>query len=140
MAGSQHRITRILGYAGLIPFVVPALLVALESEYSELMISAAGAYAFGIICFVTGSWWGIALQPGSRSALLLSNLYFLVAFFIFLFALQWWALAAAILLMSIFFAEQNTSLFPAFPEHYRKLRTVLTLVACSSMLVIHLAR
>lgn len=134
-----QRITSLLGYAGLIPFVIPALLVLSGSEYSELSLTIAGAYAFGIISFLCGSWWGMAFDNGSAKALLLSNLYFLTALSLFLFASRWWPLAAAILLMSILLAEQNSTLFPRFPDSYRKMRALLTLVASASMLTLHLA-
>lgn len=136
---AAQRVTNSLGYAGLAPFIIPAALVVAGSEHGAFLISFTGAYAFGIICFLTGSWWGMALTPGSRPALLLSNLYFLIAFFIFLFANQFWPIAAAILLMGVYLAEQHSSLFPEFPEAYRKMRTVLSLVATLSMLAIHMA-
>lgn len=134
---ATQRITNALGYAGLIPFVVPALLIAVDYKDSALLASLVNAYAFGIICFLTGSWWGMALLPGSRAALMLSNLYFLIAFFIFLFANQVWSLAAAVLLTGIFLAEQYSSMFSEFPRHYRSMRTYLTLVASASMLAVH---
>lgn len=135
---SSQRVINTLGYAGLIPFVIPALLIILGSEYSQFLTTLVGSYAFGIICFLTGSWWGMGLLPGSRSALLLSNLYFLIAFFIFLFAIEVWVLASAVLLIGIFLAEQRSSLFPEFPASYRVMRTMLTLIASASMLAIHL--
>ena len=136
---SAQRVTNGLGYAGLIPFIVPAAMITANSVHSDFLISFTGAYAFGIICFLTGSWWGMALAPGSRSALLLSNLYFLVAFFIFLFASQVWSLAAAILLIGIYLAEQHSSLFSEFPETYRKMRAALTLLSGVSMFGIQIA-
>ena len=136
---SPQLVTVALGFAGLIPFVIPALLVVTGSDHADFSASIADIYAFGIICFLTGSWWGMALTPGHRAALLLSNFYFLTAFFIFLFALPWWPLAAAVLLIGIFVAELNASLLPEFPGHYRKMRTFLTLVASVSMLAIHLS-
>jgi len=136
---SSQRVINTLGYAGLIPFVIPALLIILGSEHSQFLTSLVASYAFGIICFLTGSWWGMGLLPGSRSALLLSNLYFLIALFIFLFAFEVWALAAAVLLIGIFLAEQRSSLFPEFPASYRAMRTMLTLFASASMLTIHWA-
>jgi hypothetical protein len=137
---SSQLITTGLGFLGLVPFVIPAWLVVAGSGHADLSASIAETYAFGIICFLAGSWWGMVLSPGHRAALLLSNLYFLAAFFIFLFALPWWPLAAAVLLIGIFVAELNASLFPAFADHYRKMRTALTLIASASMLAIHLAR
>ena len=129
----------LLGYAGLIPFVIPALVVVIDTEYSNLASRIAEAYAFGIISFLTGSWWGVALTRNSGKALLLSNLYFLVGLLIFVFALQWWALAAAILLMSIYFAEQTSPVFSDLESRYRKMRGILTMVASASMLTLHLA-
>ena len=129
----------LLGYAGLIPFVIPALVVVIDSEHSTLALRIAEAYAFGIISFLTGSWWGMALSRGAGKALLLSNLYFLVGLLIFVFALQWWALAAAILLMSIYFAEQTSPVFSDLESRYRKMRGILTMVASASMLTLHLA-
>jgi hypothetical protein len=128
---SSQRVINTLGYAGLIPFVIPALLIISGAKHSPFLISLVGSYAFGIICFLTGSWWGMGLLPGSRPALLLSNLYFLIALV--------WALAATVLLIGIFLAEQRSSLFPEFPASYRVMRTVLTLIASASMFAIHLA-
>lgn len=135
----SQRVINTLGYAGLIPFVVPALLIVFGSSHSEFLMSLAGAYAFGIICFLTGSWWGMGLLPGARSALLLSNLFFLIAFFTFALAIEVWGLVAAGLLVSIYLAEQHSSLFPDFPASYRTIRTVLTLIASCSMLTIYWA-
>lgn len=132
-------VIQMLGYAGLVPFVAAALLVVLDSQYAIVARSLGEAYAFGIICFLCGSWWGMALDSGPRKALVLSNAYMLTAFFIFALAREWWSLAAAILLMSILFAEHNTGLFKDLPGHYRKLRSILTMVASASMLTLHLA-
>ena len=135
----SNRIMLLLGYAGLIPFVAPAVIVVFDMEYSNLALRIAEAYAFGIISFLTGSWWGMGLNRACGKTLLLSNLYFLVGLLIFVFALQWWALAAAILLMSIYFAEQISSIFKDLDNRYRGMRGILTMVASTSMLTLHLA-
>ena len=140
MLSNLTSVTRLLGYLGLIPFVVPAILVATASPYSASSQLVAQVYAFGIICFLTGSWWGQGLSSSKPVLLLISNLYFLAAFFIFVMAEQWWALTAAILLVSIFFAEKTSSLFAGLPQYYRSMRTILTMLASLSMSVIHLAR
>lgn len=137
MPGSR-QIYSLLGFAGLIPFVAAAALAAMEIDNAELFRRIGEVYAFGIICFLTGSWWGMSLKRENGKALLLSNLYFLAAFFIFLFAAEWWSLAAAILLMSLFFAEYSGSLFPDLGAYYRKLRALLTLVASVSMLALYM--
>jgi len=137
MANST-RVIGALGYAGLIPFVVPALLVLGGVGQAGIWQSLAGAYAFGIIAFLTGSWWGLALAPATRSVLLLSNIYFLLALFCYLFAARFWPLAAALLLLAIHVTEQHSDLLPAFARDYRKLRGILTLVAGGSMLALYL--
>lgn len=81
----------------------------------------------------------MGLERNNGKPLLLGNLYFLVALFIYPFAAQWWSLAAAILLMSLFFAENSCTLFPGISPRYRKMRAVLTMVASLAMLTLHLA-
>lgn len=133
------RVTEALGYAGLIPFVVPAALVLGGIGQAELWQSIAGAYAFGIIAFLAGSWWGMALAPipAARVVMLLCNVYFLLALACYLLAAQFWPLAAAALLLAIFFTEQNTPLMPPFTRRYRKLRGNLTLIAGGAMLALY---
>jgi len=130
---------RLLGYAGLIPFIIPALLVASASEYAQQALSFAGVYAFGITSFLCGSWWGAALDSGSSKILWFSNLYFLTALVIFVFAPFWWPLAAAVMLIAILCAEIVSGLFPELTVAYRKMRVLLTLIAAASMLAIHLS-
>ena len=129
-----------LGYAGLIPFVIPALLVLAGSAFSGFAITTAETYALAIICFLTGSWWGMATGPGKQAGILLSNVYLVIAFLLMLLAPAWWALAAAILLLGIFALERSQSLFAVLSDYYRHMRAVLTVIASASMLVIHFAR
>ena len=136
---AARRTVYSLGLAGLIPFVVPALVLVLHHEQSALAQHIVNVYAFGIICFLCGTWWGMALREGNRRALLLSNLIFLIAFFGFFILPHWWALMACLLLVSLFIIELNTSIIPAFSSDYRTLRATLTLVAGASMLSVFLA-
>ena len=136
---SARNIIHALGYAGLIPFVIPAVLVTTSSGYADLAVLIAETYAFGIICFLTGSWWGAASSADSRSVILLSNIYFVTAFLIMFLTPAWWSFAASILLVGIFALEQIDSLFPSLPHYYRKMRSILTLISGSSMLLIHFA-
>ena len=137
---SARIIINTLGYAGLIPFIIPAILVVVATGDTDIAILVAETYAFGIICFLTGSWWGMASGPGNRVVIVLSNVYFIIAFLLMLFAPGWWSLAASILLIGIFGLEQKRSLFPALEGYYRNMRAILTLFSSGSMLVIHLAR
>ena len=126
-----------LGYAGLIPFVATAILIAAGSAYSDIAAPVADLYAFGIICFLTGTWWGVAIGDNRRNLILLSNLYFLVAFLALVFAPAWWPLFAALLLLAIFAIEQVS--LPTLPRFYRRMRSVLTIVAGCSMAVIYIS-
>jgi hypothetical protein len=137
---STRFITRTLGYLGLIPFIIPAILVATNSGYSDFAIKIVETYAFGIICFLTGSWWGMASLNDNRALIFLSNLYFVTAFLLLFLAPLWWSLAASVLLIGIFALEQKQSLFPSLPQFYRQMRAVLTVLSSSSMLVIHITR
>lgn len=135
---ASRPVIRLLGYAGLIPFVLPVLLVLAGWQHAALARGAAEIYAFGIVSFLCGSWWGLSLRDDSPRAFWLSNLFFLLAFFIYLVASAWWPLAAAIILISLLFAEQGQGLFSPFPPHYRKLRIQLSAVAAASMLLLQL--
>ncbi len=136
---SARSIIQALGYAGLIPFMIPAVLVITGSDHTDLTIVIAEAYAFGIICFLTGSWWGMASRADRRSVILLSNIYFITAFLLLFLTPEWWSFAASILLIGIFALEQIDRLFPSLPHYYRKMRSILTLISGSSMLIIHFA-
>lgn len=137
---SNTPIMKALGYAGLIPFVFPAIVVMSNMGNSDTAILIAETYAFGIICFLTGSWWGMAAGPGNRAVIVLSNVYFLIAFLVLLLAHEWWTISASILLIGIFGLEWNKSLFPNLSSGYRHLRAILTLFSGISMFAIHLAR
>jgi hypothetical protein len=137
---TARSIIRTLGYAGLIPFIIPAVLVVTNSDYSDFAIEVSAIYAFGIICFLTGSWWGMSSLNDNRALIVLSNVYFLTAFLLLFFAPLWWSFAASVLLISIFALEQKKSLFPPLPDFYHKMRTILTLFSSASMLLIHIAR
>ena len=122
---ASKPVTRILGYAGLIPFVLGALFAFGASPYATLARAIAEAYAFGIICFLCGSWWGLAFRDDRSAGLWLSNLLFLIAFFVFVGLEPWWPLAAAVVLAAILLIEQGGRPFPAFDASYRSLRIQL---------------
>jgi hypothetical protein len=136
MRANAQFVTPLLGIAGLVPFVLPALLVVSGSALAAASTQIAAAYALAIICFLCGSWWGMAQASGIRATLLLSNVYLLLALGLYLSVIEWWPLAAMLLLLGAWTCEHSRHLFPALPPSYRQLRTLLTLVAASSMGVI----
>jgi hypothetical protein len=138
-ANAAQQVIRGLGYAGLIPFVVPAIVAVTAPAQAEMAVAIAEHYALAIICFLCGSWWGAARMSNSRAALLLSNAYLLLALALFLFTREWWSLAAALLLAGAWLCEQNGRLFPKNSPEYRRMRAILTLFAAASMLLIQFA-
>ena len=137
---SPQSTFRILGYAGLLPFVLPVLWLALSPAGApSWLASLVGVYALGIICFLTGSWWGFGLDARSSPALWLSNLVFLAAVGLFAFLPHWWPLCAALLLLLLYGLEQISRPIPAQQRDYRQMRLWLTLVAGGSMFGLQLA-
>lgn len=130
----QQNTRRLLGYAGLIPFVLPVLLLAFGLSNQPWLLTFSQAYAFGIVCFLAGSWWGLALPSNSSLLMALSNGYFLLALVLYLFAPRWWSLAAALLLICIFLTERTAVFMTLLSQSYRRMRAILTLVAATSML------
>jgi hypothetical protein len=119
--------------------VLPALLVVSDSTLAVAAKQIAAGYALAIICFLSGSWWGMAQTSGVRATLILSNLYLLLAIALYLVATEWWPLAATLLLSTALMCEQNKRLFPTCPPGYRRMRMLLTLGAAASMGVIQFA-
>jgi hypothetical protein len=135
-----QKLINALGFAGLIPFVVPAAMVANNVNYADFAIAIVEIYAFGIICFLVGSWWGMSLGTNNRVVVLISNVYFIGALLLLSLVPSWWSLTAAILLIGIFVLEQKRSFFPSLPKYYRRMRAFLTFISGSSMLIVHFAR
>ena len=131
---SPQSTFRILGYAGLLPFVLPVLWLAVSpaGEYPWLA-SLVGVYALGIICFLTGTWWGFGLDARSSPSLWLSNGVFLAAVGLFAFLPAWWPLSAAVLLVLLFALERILRSLPEQQASYRQMRMWLTLIAGGSM-------
>ena len=130
---------RLLGYGGLVPFFVPAILIVAGIGPLGTLLWLVNAYSFGIVCFLTGSWWGMALGANRWRALVMSNLYFLVAAGVFVFVPTWWPVVAAVLLIALYFAERDNNLLPPQDPAYRRLRLHLTVVASLSMFAVQFA-
>jgi hypothetical protein len=127
-------VVKILGYAGLIPFIGLALLSIMVIN-NELLINALALYGFGIFIFLCGAWWPTAdMQQAKLWRIVLSNVLFLTAFFTYLFLPNQWLVIAAFLFMLIWAIERFGTLVPKMSNAYIKMRTVLSFVACLSLL------
>ncbi|MFT7245024.1 MAG: hypothetical protein ACI82A_002389 [Candidatus Azotimanducaceae bacterium] len=132
----SHPVTvQLLGYAGLVPFV----LLAAAAVYSDLVLlqEILAVYSFGIFAFLTGSWWGIGLLRATPPVLVSCNLMFLVAAGLFI-ALEErdWFIASSGLFVLLYVLETRLQVFQRQPIYYRLLRGRLTLVVSASLLLV----
>jgi hypothetical protein len=70
-----------LGYLGLIPFVVGAVTALISEELANVALQAFILYSLGILSFMGGIHWGLALVMGTRQSmrLLISVIPVLIA-------------------------------------------------------------
>jgi hypothetical protein len=129
---------KILGYAGLIPFFGLAIL-SLTLNDNLLIIDSLSLYAFGIFTFLCGAWWPTTdMQKAKFWRVVLSNVLFLTAFFVFLLLSNQWLVIGALLFIVVWAIERFSSLIPQLSPSYSKMRTVLTFVASLSMITTYL--
>jgi hypothetical protein len=129
---------KILGYAGLIPFFGLAIL-SLTLNDNILVVDSLSLYAFGIFTFLCGAWWPTTdMQNAKFWRIVLSNILFLTAFFVFLLLSNQWLAIGALLFILIWAIEHFSSLIPQLSPSYSKMRTVLTFVASLSMITTYL--
>ncbi len=128
---------RLLGAAGVLPFVGGAVVAVLASgELSALALSGLGAYALAITCFLCGAWWGIALIRRAPALLLASNGIVVAAWLAFWLLSPAAALPGLALLLAVTVGvEARHRAFAAQPAYYRTLRLRLTAVATACLLV-----
>jgi apolipoprotein N-acyltransferase len=129
---------KILGYAGLIPFFGLAVL-SLTLNDNTLVIDSLSLYAFGIFTFLCGAWWPTTdMQNAKFWRIVLSNVLFLTAFFVFLLLSNQWLAIGALLFILVWVIERFSSLIPQLCPSYSKMRTILTFVASLSMITTYL--
>lgn len=139
MAAARREI-QVLGYMGVIPFLVLGFWPWGYPNHAELATRVLAAYAFGIICFLLGSWWGIALLRKDAGINILSNIVFIAgaAAMIFL-PPPLWLLMAAILFLLLIAVERSLAMFKPQPAYYARLRLTLSLAASVGLLANYLA-
>tara|TARA_B100001093_G_scaffold517839_1_gene600643 strand:- start:2095 stop:2544 length:450 start_codon:yes stop_codon:yes gene_type:complete len=57
-----------LGYLGLVPFILGAVIALLSEELASLAIQAFVLYSLAILSFMGGVHWGLALITGTRQS------------------------------------------------------------------------
>lgn len=131
-------VVKTLGYVGLIPFIgLTFLSTMIKSD--ALIENALALYAFGIFSFLCGAWWPTTdMQDAKFWRVVLSNILFLTAFFSFLLLPNQWLAIGAALFIIIWAIEHFSSLLPEVSSSYKKMRTVLSVVASLSMLTTYI--
>ena len=125
-----------LGRAGLLPFLGLLVLLYLDVQHQQLWAKGLTTYTLAILCFLVGSWWGLALIRRTPTALLVSNIVVLVAFFghVLLPTALFLLLGAALFLATVVF-ERRHALFHRQPPYYARLRLQLSVIASVSLLL-----
>ena len=133
---SLPRVATALGLAGLLPFCAAPLLIYLDPGRGDYYVTLIASYTLAIICFLVGSWWGVALIRRSSRALLASNAVVIVAFFGHaLLPTPAFLLLCAALYPATVLVERRARIFQAQPPYYARLRLQLTAVATVSLLL-----
>lgn len=128
-----------LGFAGLIPFISPAVFMAVTESYFPELAFAQLAYGASIVSFLGGVRWGFALPESSPAKPDWINLANSVVPSLF----AWGSMlmsdniipAATMVIMGLGVSlHYDLSLLPTYPSWFKALRSILSSVACFSLI------
>ena len=127
---------KLLGYAGLIPFVGLALLVHTLAGYQEVLRHALLGYGACIVSFVGAVHWGIGLATnGKRSAgILWSVVPSIAAWVVLSVNSQLSCVAMAAVLVFCLIADFRFYRLGELPQWYMRMRITLTAVGALSLI------
>lgn len=125
--------------AGLIPFIAPPLIMVMTKSYIPALAFTQMVYGASFLSFLGGIRWGFALTEGSPAKPDYLNLANSVAPVVF----SWFALiseslneAIVTVIIGLGIALHiEVFLLPHYPNWFKALRIVVTLVACFSFVV-----
>lgn len=128
-----------LGFAGLIPFVSPTLLMVVTESYYPEVAYAQLAYAASIVSFLGGARWGFALpesSPAKPDWINLTNSVVpsLLAWVTMLMSDSIIPAATMVIMALGISLHYDLSLLPTYPSWFKALRAILTFVAFFSLL------
>ncbi|XP_058494486.1 transmembrane protein 69-like [Solea solea] len=127
-----------LGFAGLVPFVVPPLLMSVTGSYLPDLAYAQLAYGASITSFLGGARWGFALPETSPAKPDWINLANSVIPSLFAWAAMLLSEsiipAATTIIMGLGISlHYDLSLLPTYPSWFKALRSIFTAVAFLSL-------
>lgn len=132
-----------LALAGTIPFIACALLPLLGYDsirYLGSLDKVVASYGLAIICFLSGAHWGTYLSGRSADSLNLfitSNVIFLAVWFAYVGADMKWAIGTQVLaFLTLLFIDLRLKRSDVISNAYFRVRSVATLIATISLLVV----
>ncbi|WP_111497145.1 MULTISPECIES: DUF3429 domain-containing protein [Marinobacter] len=138
---SVARLATAIGLAGLAPFLIGVLAIIFWPGAEALCIKLFYIYSAGILAFMAGVYWPIALQLEQRcfplspiSTLVVSQVFFLTAGLALLLPLSAQTLVYPLAYLALYVVDVKWMRL-YWPGWYRRLRAVLTLVACACQAV-----
>lgn len=133
--------------AGAIPFIAAALAVLFGVETAgpiQSVIAAVVSYSLVIVSFVAGSHWGIYLQNDASAPVNLfmtSNVSVLVPWLAFVLgSINSTLLALILAFVLLLVIDRRLLTFGLIDTAYFRLRAIATLIVCSALLTVVLAR
>lgn len=136
------RLAIAIGLAGLLPFLLGPLSLALWPEYSVRSLTWFYVYSAGILAFMAGVYWPIALQLENRcyplspvNTMIISQLFFVTAGVGLLLPVVVQILVYPVA-YSILCVIDMRWMTVYWPQWYRRLRLVLTTVAVACQLMV----
>ncbi|KAM9797334.1 transmembrane protein 69-like [Syngnathus typhle] len=134
-----------LGFAGLIPFVAPPLVMGVTESYLPDFAYAQLAYSVSIVSFLGGARWGYALpesSPAKPDWINLSNSVVpsLLAWVTMLLAESIVPAMTMVIMALGISLHYDLSLLPTYPSWFKALRAVLSVVAFLSLMGTLVAR
>ncbi|GGY60216.1 DUF3429 domain-containing protein [Marinobacter zhanjiangensis] len=138
-----QRLAMLVGLAGLIPFLIGAFGLFLMPAHDAWLIKWFYIYSAGILAFMSGVYWPVAMQLENRCyplspvvTLVISQVLFLAGGLTLLLPMGWRAVIYPVLYLAVCLIDVRW-LYNYWPRWYRKLRTGLTavVVACQLMVL-----
>ena len=134
-----------LAIAGVLPFLACALLLATGVSFISSLGSVAdiaNSYSLAIICFLAGIHWSIYLvnqEDPPFNLLLSSNVVFLFVWGMYVLASTALSLVAQVAaLVTLLIIDRSLANAGVISAHYFRIRTVVTVVAAASLIVVAL--
>ncbi|MGP4844499.1 DUF3429 domain-containing protein [Marinobacter sp. 1Y8] len=136
------RLATAIGLAGLIPFILGALSVVFLPDAEAVCIELFYTYSAGVLAFMAGVYWPIAMQLEDRCfplspvvTLLISQLFFITAGVSLLLPLAVQMVVYPLAYIALYIVDARWMRI-YWPDWYRRLRLVLTVVACICLVTV----